>query len=142
MTKTQTFQNKNMDLKTLYENIKEILVNEKFRIIKDEITESVYHLKAEKTGIKRIIIGALRNLELVIAGDPNTFAITLSVGAWGKNLAFSSTIGYVVASVGGGLPLAYGTIAASGSYLMARTFEGDFWTKILREIDRLSNTPQ
>ena len=125
-------------LKKLYGNVKNMLMAEKFGITRDEATENSYHLKANKTGVARIIVGATRNVELLIAGEPNAFAVTLSVGAWGKNLATSAGAGYVVATLVAAPAVAVGTVAAAGSYITARKFEGDFWNRITAEVNKLS----
>jgi len=138
VTKVQKFSKKNIPIKTLYENVKKMLLDEQFRLTKDETTENTCHLRTIKTGVKRIIVGAVRDVELVIAGDANNFAVIFTVGGWGKNLAFSGTLGYVVAVVGGVSTLAYGAIAAAGSFVTAKAYEGDFWKKITDEIERLS----
>jgi hypothetical protein len=146
MTNVGTFEGRNVDLKKLYGNVKNMLIAEKFGITRDEVTENSYHLKANKTGVARIIVGATRNVELVIAGEPNAFAVTLSVGAWGKNLATSAgagagaglATGYVVASLVAAPAVVVGTVAAAGSYVTARKFEGDLWNKITDEVNRLA----
>lgn len=73
-------------------------MKEKFGITKDEATENSWHFRGEKTGIARIILGATRDVSLVIAGEPNAFAVTLSVSAWGKNPAILGAAGYLAAS--------------------------------------------
>ncbi len=145
MTKVGSFEGRNVDLKKLYGNIKNMLIAENFGITRDETTENSYHLKANKTGVARIVVGATRNVELVIAGEPNAFAVTLSVGAWGKNLTTSAgaggaagfAVGYVVASLVAAPAVAVGTVAAAGSYVTAKKFEGDFWNKITAEVNKL-----
>lgn len=142
MTKVGTFENKNVDLVKLNGNVKKMLQDEKFGITRDETTEYSYHLKANKTGVTRIIVGATRNVDLVIAGEPNAFAVTLSVGSWGKNLAISSTTGYVVATVAAAIvaapAVATGAILAAGSYVSAKAFEASFFNKIKDEINKLA----
>jgi hypothetical protein len=138
MTKVGTFEGKNVDLKKLYGNIKKMLTAEKFGVTKDEATENAYHLKALKRGVKRIILGGTRDVSLVIAGEPNAFAVTFSVGAWGKNLAISGAAGYVAAAAAGLPGVAVGSVAAAGSYITAKKFEGDFWKKITAEINKLA----
>ena len=146
LTKVGSFEGKQVDLKKLYGNIKNKLGAEGFEITKDETTEKSYHLKANKTGVTRIIVGATRNVEVVIAGEPNAFAVTFSVGAWGKNFATSVgagagaglAVGYVVASLVAAPAVAVGTVAAAGSYVTAKKFEGDMWDKITDEIRKLS----
>ena len=138
MTKVGTFEGRNVDLKRLYGNVKKMLMDEKFGITKDEATENAHHLKAVKRGVTRIILGQVRDVSLVIAGEPNAFAVTLSVGAWGKNLAITGAAGYVVASAVAAPAAPVGAIAAAGSYITAKKFEGNFWNKITAEVNKLS----
>ena len=138
MTKVGSFEGRNVNLSKLYLKAKDMLMEQKFGITKDEITENTYHLRAIKQGVARIILGATRDVSLVIAGEPNAFAVTLSVGAWGKNLAISGATGFVVASAVAAPAAPVGAIAAAGSYVTAKRFEGDFWNKINDEIDKLA----
>ncbi len=138
MTKISTFEGKNVDLKTLYDNVKGMVLNEKFNITKDEATENSYHLRAIKTGVARIIIGATRDIEVIVAGEPDAFAVCVMVGAWGKNIAFSTATGYIVATAAAGPAIAAGAIAAAGSFVSAKTFEENFFNKITDEIEKLS----
>ncbi len=138
MTKVGSFQGRNVDLKTLYINLKEMLMKEKFGITKDEATENSWHFRGVKTGVARVILGGTRDVSLVIAGEPDAFAVTFSVGAWGKNLAISGASGLVVAAATGLPGVAVGGIAAAGSYITAKKFEGDFWKKITEKIDKLA----
>jgi len=138
MTKVGNFEGRNVNLSKLYLKVKDMLMEEKFGITKDEVTENTYNLRGVKQGITRIILGATRDVSLVIAGEPNAFAITLSVGAWGKNLAISGAAGFVVASAVAAPAAPVGAIAAAGSYITAKKFEGNFWEKINDEIDKLA----
>lgn len=139
MTKLVKVEGKKVDLKALYDRVKGMLLKDNFRITKDEETENAYHLKANKAGVTRIVIGAVRDVEVIVAGDPDIFAVVLIVGAWGKNIAFSTTTGYVVASAATGLGAAAGAVAAVGSFIMAKAFEDKLFEKILAEIEENSS---
>jgi hypothetical protein len=118
----------------LYASIKKMLEDEKFRIVKDDITENAYHIRAVKTQVTRIILGAARDVEVVVAGDPDNFAVVLIVGSWGKNLAISGATGFVVASTVAAPAVVVGTVAAAGSYLTAIKFEEQLYKRIEEEI--------
>lgn len=135
MTKVQLFKNKNIELSRLYNFIKRKLVEDDFVFTSEVQTEHVYHLRAEKTGVARIIIGGVRDIELILAGEPESFAIVFSVGAWGKNLMTSGTTGFVVASLASGPAVAYGGFAAAGSYLTAVGYEQETWKEFQKYID-------
>ena len=140
ITKVQVFKKRNIKLSSLYNRLKKKLDHDDFRIISDIVTENVYHLRAEKAGIKEIVIGAVRDIELVIAGDSTAFVIIFTVGAWGKNITVSGGMGYVVASLAAGPGVVWGGIAATGSYVQAIAYEKDFWEYILKEIDHQEST--
>ncbi|MFH2112075.1 MAG: hypothetical protein ABIJ47_12550 [Candidatus Bathyarchaeota archaeon] len=135
MTRVQIFKVKNVDLGSLYKRLKRSIEDDNFKVTSDVVTENVYHLRAEKTGLKNIIIGSVRDIELVIAGDPSSFAVVFNVGAWGQNLSITGSAGYVVATLVEGPALAWGGIAAAGSYVKAVAYERDFWQTILNEVD-------
>jgi len=134
LTKTQLFKNKAINLETLYRKIKRRLLEDDFRLTSEVQTEHVYHLRAEKTGVTEIIIGAVRDIELIIAGEPNSFAVIFTVGAWGKNLAISGATGFIVASTIAAPAVVVGTVAAAGSYLTAIKFEEQLYKRIEDEI--------
>ena len=135
MTRVQIFKGKNVDMGSLYKRLRRSIEDDNFKVTNDVVTENVYHLRAEKTGLKNIIIGSVRDIELVIAGDPSSFAVVFNVGAWGQNLSITGSAGYVVATLVEGPALAWGGIAAAGSYVKAVAYERDFWQTILNEVD-------
>ncbi|MCK4318657.1 hypothetical protein KAW53_07840 [Candidatus Bathyarchaeota archaeon] len=134
MTRLMKVEGKAVDLSRLYANIKKMLEDDKFRIVKDDVTENAYHIRALKTQITRIIVGAARDVEVVVAGDPDNFAVVLIVGAWGKNLAISGATGFVVASTIAAPAVIVGTVAAAGSYLITIKFEEQLYKRIEDEI--------
>lgn len=137
MTKIIKFEELNVDLDRLSERIRKLLEDDKFKIVKDDRTENATHIRAVKSQITRIVIGTARDVELVIAGDPNNFAVILIVGAWGKNLATSATAGFVVASMVAAPAVAVGTVFAAGSYLTSVNFEEKLLDKIEKEVYKL-----
>jgi hypothetical protein len=140
VTKLLHVEGRNVDLAKLYSSVKNFLLGEKFKIVKDDLTEKAYHLRAVKTQVTRIIVGAVRDVEVIIAGDPNNFAVIVLVGAWGKNLAISATTGFVIAStVAAPAALAVGSVAAAGSYITARMFEDRILGEIEAKIDELDS---
>lgn len=131
---------KNVDLKTLYNRIKKILLKDKFHFTSDVQTDFVYHLRAEKTGVTEIIIGAVKDVELILAGDSDSFAVVLTVGAWGKNIVTSGSTGFVITSLLAGPAALYGGMAATGSYVRAVAYESDFLFVINKEIENISKS--
>ena len=140
MTKIIMIKEKNVDLKTLYNRIKKILLKDKFHFTSDVQTDFVYHLRAEKTGVTEIIIGAVKDVELILAGDSDSFAVVLTVGAWGKNIVTSGSTGFVITSLLAGPAALYGGMAATGSYVRAVAYESDFLFVINKEIENISKS--
>ncbi|MFH2112076.1 MAG: hypothetical protein ABIJ47_12555 [Candidatus Bathyarchaeota archaeon] len=140
MTKVMQIRKKNVDLAQLYQDVKEALKKDNYKITKDDVTGFTFHMRAIKTNVTRIIVGAARDIELVIAGEPNNFAVAIMVGAWGKNIAISSVTGFVIASTVAAPALAVGTLAAAGSFLTARAFEDKFHKDIEKLVEARSMT--
>lgn len=142
MTKLVKFEDKSVDLDKLAQRMKKLLVKEKFKIVKDDRTENAIHIRAVKSQITRIVIGTARDIELVIAGDPNNFAVILVVGAWGKNMAISATTGFVIASTVAAPAVVAGSILAAGSYLTSVNFEENLFKQIISVVNQLNGSYQ
>ena len=140
MTKVSKFEDLSVDFDKLAQSIRKLLEKEKFMIVKDERTENAVHIRAVKSQITRIIVGTARDMELVIAGDPDNFAVILVVGAWGKNLAISAATGFVVASTVAAPAVVAGTVLAAGSYLTAVNFEEKLFDSIEKEVTKLKKS--
>ena len=132
------FRDLGVNLDKLAQKVKKLLEKEKFKIVKDDRTENAIHIRAIKDQITRIVIGTARDIELVIAGDPDNFIVALTVGAWGKNMAISATAGFLVASTVAAPAMAVGTVLAAGSYLTSINFEEGLFDRIEEQVKRLS----
>lgn len=137
MTKIQIIKNKKIDLNILYNSIKKNLVEDKFHVTSDVQTDYVYHLRAEKTGVTEIIIGAVKDIELIIAGENDSFAVVFTAGAWGKNMVTSGSTGYVVTSLLAGPAAFYGGMVATSSFVRAIAYEQEAWQMINKEIEKI-----
>jgi translation elongation factor EF-1beta len=58
MTKVMQIRKKNVDLAQLYQDVKETLRKENYKITKDDVTGFTFHMRAIKTNVTRIIVGA------------------------------------------------------------------------------------
>ena len=135
MTKIKIIKDKKINLDTLYNRIKKNLLEDKFHITSDVQTDNVYHLRAEKTGVTEIIIGAVKDIELIIAGDEDAFAVVFTAGAWGKNMLTSGSTGFMVASLLAAPAAFYGGAAATGSFVRAVAYEMEAMQMIEKEIE-------
>ena len=140
MTKVAKIEDKNIDLEKLAQRVRKLLAKDNFKVVKDDRTENAIHIRAVKSHITRIVVGTARDIELVIAGDPDNFAVILVVGAWGKNIAISAATGYVIASTVAAPAVAAGTILAAGSYLTSVNFEENLFKEIMSIAHRLGGS--
>ena len=136
MTKKQIVKNNKIEPKSLYNKIKNKLIEDNFHVTSDVQTDYVYHLRAEKTGVTEIIIGAVKDIELIVAGEKSSYAIVFSVGAWGKNMVTSGSTGYIVTSLLAGPAVFYGGMAATGSFVRAVAYEQEIWHIINKELEK------
>ena len=104
----------------LYDLIKKYLQNQKLEIIHEEKEENFWSIKAYKGGTGNMIIGNIREAEVMISGSKGHYDLILSTGAWGKNIIIPGAIASIATL---GVGAAVGGISA----LRAHTFEKNFW---------------
>src|SRR5215831_8796127 len=89
-------------------------------IIHEEKEENFWSIKAYKGGTGNMIIGNIREAEVMISGSKGHYDLILSTGAWGKNIIIPGAIASIATL---GVGAAVGGISA----LRAHTFEKNFW---------------
>ena len=105
-----------------YDLIKEILTRPEIRSNprRDEKYENFWSIKAHKGGTGSVIIGNIREAEVMISGANSNYDLILRTGAWGRNIIVPAAIGSVVTL---GVGAAVGGIEA----YRAHSFEKHFW---------------
>ena len=76
--------------------IKKYLQDLKLEIIHEEKYENFWSRKAHKGGPGSMIIGNIREAEVIISGSSGNYDLILSTGAWGRNIIIRATIGSIV----------------------------------------------
>ncbi len=121
-----------VDPKQLYEDVKQHLVAEEFKVILDEARDGFYDVKAHRSSVLKAVMGAIREAEVMISGTSGSCDVTLRTGAWGRDVAIPAVEGFVVLGVIGG------AIGAGAGYYMAHEFEKKFWNWIKEDAHRIS----
>jgi hypothetical protein len=120
----------NVQITELYDLIKKYLQDLKLEIIHEEIYENIWSIKAHKGGPGSVIIGNVREAEVMISGSNGNYDLILRTGAWGRNIIVPAAIGSVVTL---GVGAAVGGIEAYRAHL----FEKNFWEYITKMISNI-----
>ena len=123
---------KNVDISELFDRIKNHLQEIKLDIIHEEKEEDYWDLKAHKGSKGSVIVGNIRDVEVMISGTKETgHDLILRTGAWGKDIIVPTAF-WGVATAG----LAVVPVALAEIY-RAHAFEKHFWDFIRKETSDL-----
>jgi len=136
VAKVQHYRGLNTDLDKLYNNIKQVLEDQKELQIVSEYkgTMNAIPLRSIVAVNKsaKVWVGSLRDINVSITGNPDDYAVEVASGAWFGSLAWPGAVGLVI---GGPVGLAAG-VAFGG--IMAYEFEKHVWQKVLEVIKKES----
>ena len=118
----------NVDVSQLYGQIKKYLQDIKLDIIHEEKEENFWDLKAHKGTKGSVIIGNVRDVEVMIRGKEGNYDLILRTGAWGKDIIVPTVIAGVLTAGIALIPLP----AVSG--YRAHAFEKNFWNYIKKTL--------
>ena len=118
----------NVDVSQLYDQIKKYLQDKKLDIIHEEKEENYWDLKAHKGTRSSIIIGNVRDVEIMIIGNEGNYDLILRTGAWGKDIIVPTAIAGVLTAGVAAIP------AAAVSAYRAHAFEKHFWDHIKKTL--------
>ena len=121
--KHEVFSNKNIDPSELYDKIKKYLVENGFRVESEDVIDKFWDLRAKKSGLKNIVSGTIRDIDVIIAGDKEKFEVQLKTGAWGRDILIPTIEGIAVFGT-------IGLVAAPAEAYFAHKFEEDLWKYI------------
>jgi hypothetical protein len=100
-----------VDISNLYDEMKKYLKNLKLDIISEEKEENYWDLKAHKGTKGSVIIGNIRDVEVMISGKEGNYDLILRTGAWGKDIIVPTAIaGVLTAGIAAVLQLQYQVI--------------------------------
>jgi hypothetical protein len=118
------FVEKDIDPKDVYSHIKEILQSQGFKIVAEEPRDGLLDMHARKSNIERIVMGRVRDVDVLVSGAKGKFEVQLHAGIWGRDLAIPAIEG--VATLG---------IATAADLHSAHKFEEKIWEQIVSKID-------
>ena len=121
----------NVEVSQLYERIKQYLQQLKLDIIHEEKIENYWNIKAHKGTKGSVIIGNVRDVEVMISGTEGNYDLILRTGAWGKDIIVPTAIAGVLTAGVAAIPVA----AVSG--YRAHAFEKKFWDYIKKTLSEI-----
>ncbi|MGB9003288.1 MAG: hypothetical protein WCC52_05735 [Nitrosotalea sp.] len=118
------FVEKDIDPKDVYSHVKDLLQSQGFKIVADDSKDGLLDLHARKSSTERIIMGRVRDVDVIIAGTKGKFEVQLHAGIWGRDIAIPAIEG--LATLG---------IATAADLHSAHKFEEKMWEQIVNKID-------
>ena len=123
----------NVDVSRLYEEIKKYMQGLKLDIIHEDKLENFWNIKAHKGTKGSVIIGNVRDVEVMISGKEGNYDLVLRTGAWGKDIV-------VPAVIAGVLTAGTGAVIIGGvSAYRAHAFEKNFWDYIKKTLSDIGS---
>ena len=117
-----------VEVSQLYDQIRNYLKDKKLDIISEEKEENFWDLKAHKGTKGSVIIGNVRDVEVMISGAEHDYDLVLRTGAWGKDIVVPAVIaGVLTAGIGA-------VVAGGASAYRAHAFEKHFWNFIQKTV--------
>ena len=121
----------NVDALRLYDEIKKYLQGIKLDIISEEKMENFWDIKAHKGTKGSVVIGNVRDVEVMISGTEGSYDLILRTGAWGKDIVVPAVIAGVLTAGAGAV------IAGGVSAYRAHAFEKNFWDFIKKTLSEI-----
>ena len=118
------FVERDIDPSEVYDLVKELLAKESFKITSDDQSNSMYEIHAKKSNKERIVLGRVRDVDVVIAGGKGKFEVQLHAGIWGRDMAIPAIEG--IATLG---------MATAAELHSGHEFEKRMWEQIVKKID-------
>ena len=118
------FVEKDVGPKDVYAHIKGLLESEGFKVQSEDTRDNFWDLHARKSSMERIVLGKVRDVDVVVAGTNGKFEVQLNTGVWGRDLAIPAIEG--VATLG---------LATAVDLHSAHEFEERMWEQVVHNID-------
>src|SRR5215212_7642156 len=85
-----------VEVSELYDQIKKYLKDQKLDIIHEEKEDNFWDLKAHKGTKGSVVIGNVRDVEVMISGTEHNYDLILRTGAWGRDIIVPTAIAGVL----------------------------------------------
>ena len=117
-----------VEISRLYDQIRNYLKDQKLDIIHEEKEDNYWDLKAHKGTKASLVIGNVRDVEVMISGADRNYDLILRTGAWGRDIVVPTAIAAVLTAGLAAIP------AAAVSGYRAHAFEKNFWNYIQKTV--------
>ena len=117
-----------VEISQLYDQIRNYLKDQKLDIIHEEKEDNYWDLKAHKGTKASLVIGNVRDVEVMISGREGNYDLILRTGAWGRDIIVPTAIAGVLTAGLAAIP------AAAVSGYRAHAFEKNFWDFIQKTL--------
>ena len=118
------FLEKDVEPSDVYAHLKQLLIANGFEIDVESSRPNLWDLRASKRGTERIVLGAVRDADVVVAGRRGKFEVQFKLGIWGKDLAVPAVEG--VATLG---------LATAVDLHEEHVLENKMWRSMVHMID-------
>src|SRR5215475_14045916 len=123
-----------VDVGQLYDQVKKHLRDDlKLDIIHEGKEDNYWDLKAHKGSLSSVVIGNVRDVEVMISGTEGNYDLVLRTGAWGKDIIVPTAIAGVLTAGLAAIP------AAAVSSYRAHSFEKNFWDFIKKTLSDIGS---
>ncbi len=122
-----------VDVSQLYDQIKKYLKDLKLDIIHEGKEDNYWDIKAHKGTLASVVIGNVRDVEVMISGTEGNYDLVLRTGAWGKDIVVPTVIAGVLTAGVAAIP------AAAVSTYRAHAFEKNFWDFIKKTLTEIGS---
>jgi hypothetical protein len=120
-----------VEVSQLYDQIRNYLKDQKLDIIHEEKEDNFWDLKAHKGTKGSVVIGNIRDVEVMISGTEGNHDLILRTGAWGKDIIVPTAIAAALTFGLAAIP------AAAVSAHRAHAFESNFWNYIQKALAKI-----
>lgn len=81
------FVEKDVEPSDVFAHLKQFLITNGFQVDSEVSRPNLWDLRASKRSTERIVLGAVRDADVVVAGTRGKFEVQFKIGVWGKDLA-------------------------------------------------------
>ena len=99
------FTEKDVEPSDVYAHVKQFLTKNGFQVDSETARPNFWDLRASKRGVERIVVGAVRDADAVVAGARGKFEVQFKLGVWGKDLAVPAIEGIATLGLGTAIDL-------------------------------------
>lgn len=118
------FVEKEISPEDLFAHVKDMLKAEGFVITSDDAKNGMWDLHAKKKDTEKIVLGRVRDVDVLIAGARGKFQVQLHAGIWGRDLIIPAIEGLA----------SFGVVTAEELH-SGHEFERRLWKEIVYKID-------